>query len=140
MVGHYFRFAVVSSMALRNVNACRVDLSKVMLSMEGGEKASAYSVRDRIAPWEWSYMDIAASVCSPIVACVAERETYAIIEEVVQHWSATRMRDRKSKNEGKREKRTAKERQRKRRSEEQREWKGDKSWEESDEQLLCGLI
>ena len=73
-------FAVVSSVALRNVNARRVDLSKVMLSMEWVEKASAYGVRDRLAPWEWSYMDIVASVCSSIGACAAEREVRECME------------------------------------------------------------
>ncbi|EJC99946.1 uncharacterized protein FOMMEDRAFT_159523 [Fomitiporia mediterranea MF3/22] len=31
-------------------------------------------VGERIVPWEWSYMDIVASVCSSIAACAAERE------------------------------------------------------------------
>ena len=37
-------------------------------------KESARGVGERIAPEEWSYMDIVTGKCSPIVACVAERE------------------------------------------------------------------
>ncbi|EJC97496.1 uncharacterized protein FOMMEDRAFT_24397, partial [Fomitiporia mediterranea MF3/22] len=37
-------------------------------------KESMRGVRERIAPWEWLYIDIVASVCSLIVACAAERE------------------------------------------------------------------
>ncbi|EJC97447.1 uncharacterized protein FOMMEDRAFT_163299 [Fomitiporia mediterranea MF3/22] len=37
-------------------------------------KESVQGVRERIAPEEWSYMDIVASAYSPIVACVAEQE------------------------------------------------------------------
>ena len=37
-------------------------------------KESVCGVKGRIAPEEWSYMDIVVSVCSPIVACIAERE------------------------------------------------------------------
>ncbi|EJC97408.1 uncharacterized protein FOMMEDRAFT_163526 [Fomitiporia mediterranea MF3/22] len=61
--------------ALGNINVHGVGPSRVMSSIGWWEgKESVQGVRERIAPEEWSYMDIVASAYSPIVACVAERE------------------------------------------------------------------
>ena len=38
------------------------------------EKSNTYSIGEMAIPYEWSYMDIVASVRSSIVACAAERE------------------------------------------------------------------
>ena len=62
--------------------------------------------------------------------CRAERsmQMHGIIEEVVRHWSAMRIRECECKKEGERKKKmTMKERQRKTRSEEQKGWKRDKN-------------
>ena len=38
------------------------------------EKSKTYSIGEMAIPYEWSYMDIVASVCLSIVACTVERE------------------------------------------------------------------
>ena len=71
--GPLLPFDMVACTALGNVNTRRVGPSRMVSSMEWAGKESAHGVGERMAPWEWSYMDIVADACSSI-ACAAERE------------------------------------------------------------------
>ena len=134
--GPLLPFEMVSWTALGNVNARGVGPSRVMSSMEWWVgKESARGVGERIAPWEWSYMDmdIVASVCSSIVACAAEREEEVreciellakLFIGIGQQCRCARMRMQKGRRtKGGKDNNETKERQRKRRSKGQ---KGDK--------------
>ena len=120
--GPLLPFEMVSWTALGNINARGVGPSRVMSSMEWWVgKESARGVGERIAPWEWSYIDIVASVCSSIVACAAEQEDVReLLKKLFGIGQQCRCANANAKRKAKREKRrTTKER----RSEER---KGDK--------------